>query len=170
MLFLPKEMRVHGRVHAYINAVLQSDGSSSNQTVLMCNWMVKISITIIWPYESIQGSKLCPLTGLGLSCIRNYIQSDLQFTHKNNSFFQHQIDIILRTGRPITFLANAWIIKVRVPCGDKHFLLKVTQLVNRLLFFQMMEIISENAKNIITKFDKNLLLNNDKQYHSHACQ
>ena len=29
----------------YINAVLQSDGSSSNQMVLMCNQMVKISIT-----------------------------------------------------------------------------------------------------------------------------
>ena len=55
--------------------------------------------------------------------------------HKNNSFFQHPIDIILRTGRPISLPANAWIIKIRDPCGDKHFLLKITHLVNRLLFF-----------------------------------
>ena len=46
---------------------------------------------------------------------------------KNNSFFQHPIDIILRTGRPISLQTNAWIIKVRGPCWDKHFLLKVTQ-------------------------------------------
>ena len=73
----------------------------------------------------------------------------------NNSFFQHPIDIIPRTGRPISILVNAWIITVRGSCGDKQFLLKVTQLVNRLLFFQVMEIISENAKNIITKFHEN---------------
>ena len=71
------------------------------------------------------------------------------------SFFQHPIDIILRAGRPINLLANALIIKVRGPCGNKHFLLKVTQLVNRLLFFQVMEIISKNAENII-KFHQNL--------------
>ena len=67
------------------------------------------------------------------------------------SFFQHPIDIILRTGRPISLLANVWIIKVRDPCGDKHVLLNVTQ-VNGLLFFQIMQIISKNAKNIIRKF------------------
>ena len=39
--------------------------------------------------------------------------------------------------------------------GDKHFLLKVTQLGNRLLFFQVMETISKNSKNIITKFHQN---------------
>ena len=44
---------------------------------------------------------------------------------------------------------------MRGPCGDKHFLLKATQLVNRLLFFEVMEIISKNAKNIITKFHQN---------------
>ena len=49
----------------------------------------------------------------------------LLLVHKNNSFFQHLIDIILSTGRPISLLANAWIIKVRGPCEDKHFLLKV---------------------------------------------
>ena len=61
------------------------------------------------------------------------------------------------TRRPISLLANAWIIKVRGPCGDQHFLLKVTQLGNKLLFFQVMEIISKNAKNIITKFHQNSL-------------
>ena len=78
-----------------------------------------------------------------------------QLVHKNKSFFQHPIDIILRAGRPISLLANAWIIKVRGPCGNKHFLLKVTQLGNRLLFFQVMEIISKNAENIMTKFHQN---------------
>ena len=34
------------RVNAYIGALLQSDGSNSNMTVLMCNRMVKISITL----------------------------------------------------------------------------------------------------------------------------
>ena len=51
-----------------------------------------------------------------------------QLVHKSNSFFQYPIGIILRIGRPISLLANAWIIKVRGPCGDKDFLLKFTQL------------------------------------------
>ena len=71
-----------------------------------------------------------------------------QLVNKNKSFFQHTIDIIQRTGRPVSLLANAWIIKVRGPCGDKHFLSEVTQLGNRLLFFQVMEVISKNVKNI----------------------
>ena len=50
-----------------------------------------------------------------------------QLVHENNGIFQHPIDIILRTGRPISLLANAWNIKVRGPCGDKHFISKVTQ-------------------------------------------
>ena len=78
-----------------------------------------------------------------------------QLVQKNNSFFQHTIDIILYTGRPISLLSNAWIIKVRGPCEDKRFIFKVTQLVNRLLFFQVKEIISKNAKNILTKFHQN---------------
>ena len=45
MVFLQKGMWVHGRVNAYIGMVLQSDGSNSNQMVLMCNQMVKISLT-----------------------------------------------------------------------------------------------------------------------------
>ena len=46
MVFLPRGMWVHGRVNVYIGAVLQLDGSSSNWTVLMCNQMVRISITV----------------------------------------------------------------------------------------------------------------------------
>ena len=79
-----------------------------------------------------------------------------QLVHKNNTFFQQPIDIILRRGRPISLQANAWILKFRSPCENKHFLLKVTQLVNRLLFFQVMETISKNAKNIFKMFHQNL--------------
>ena len=37
----------------------------------------------------------------------------------------------------------------------QHFLLTVTHLVNRLLLFQVMDIISKYVKNIITNFDQN---------------
>ena len=49
-------------------------------------------------------------------------------------------------------------VKWNQPIGTKtnsffqHFLLAVTHLVNRLLLFQVMDIISKYAKNIITKF------------------
>ena len=74
---------------------------------------------------------------------------------KTTASFSPPIDTVLRAGRPISLPANAWIVTVRGPYGDKHFLLKVTQLVNRLLLLKVIEIISKNAKNIITKFHQN---------------
>ena len=38
---------VHAKFNAYIDAAMQSDGSSSNHTVPVCNRMVQISITLV---------------------------------------------------------------------------------------------------------------------------
>ena len=52
-------------------------------------------------------------------------------------------------------------VKWNQPIGTKnnsffqHLLLTGTRLVNRLLLFQVMDIISKYAKNIITKFHQN---------------
>ena len=70
------------------------------------------------------------------------------------SFFQHSIDIILRTGRPISLLAKCLDHKGQRLLWGQAFSFKGYSVMKQIVLFSIMEIISKNAKNIITKFHK----------------